>query len=251
MKHILENIKTSKKYKNLDENIIKQKIEKIIKKYPKAKDKFIIKQVKTELHKTTGFSIRAGKQEKLLSSKQYEKFLETNRSTKERFKDYPNLYKKIFQITNKPKSILDLGSGINPISIIYMDIKPVYYAYDVNKSDIKLVNQFFKQESIKGKAEVLNLNNINNIKKLEKSDICFLFKAVDVLESKGHKYTEQIIKNLKCEHVVISFATKTLGGKKMRYAGRGWIERMLERLNIKYDKFEISNEVFYVIKKSS
>jgi len=246
---IVDEIKKSKKYKHISKEIIKKYTDRVRKKYPKANEKSLIKEVKSELHKIAGFSKDIMKREKLLGKGDYVGILKTNQSTNERLKDYRDLYKEIFEITGIPKSILDLACGINPISIIFMDFKPNYYAYDINEADVEIVNKFFKQEKIKGKAEVMDVSKIGNIKKLPKTDICFLFKALDVLENKGHKYSEELIKALKCKYIVASFATKTIGGKKMRYGYRGWIERMLERIGYSYHKRELSNEVFYIISK--
>ncbi len=43
--------------------------------------------------------------------------LKTHSSTKERLTAYPSLYKRIFDITGKPSSILDLACGLNPFSL--------------------------------------------------------------------------------------------------------------------------------------
>jgi len=37
----------------------------------------------------------------------------------------------------------------------------------------------------------------------------------------------------------------------MNYPRRGWFEIMLKRLNYNFEKFETSNEIFYIVKKNS
>jgi uncharacterized protein YlzI (FlbEa/FlbD family) len=159
-------------------------------------------------------------------------------------------------MTGKPKSIIDLGSGINPVSCAYYldkNEKITYHAYEIDERDVDFLNQFFKivASEVNGKAEILNLGKIENIKSLPSADICFMFKLVDVIEKNGHKYSEEVIKVLieKVKFIVLSFPTITVSGKPMKFADRGWIERLLDRINLKYEKFVITNEIFYVISK--
>lgn len=267
---LMKAIKSSKKYKAISEDVIKQKIEEYTKKNPRwqeYKDKHILKEIKRILHKAHGsFQINAGKaklKQELLEELRkdpddldaIDDILKTNRSTRERLGIYQEVYKKIFDITGEPRSILDLGAGLNPVSFAYMDLNedPDYYAYDINEKDAEFLNEFFKIEKINGKAESLDLSRAENIANLPNADICLMFKLVDTLEmdKKGHKYSEEIIQTLaqKCEFVVASFATRTVSGKSMNFPQRGWIERMLTRIGMKYRMLEFDSEIFYVISK--
>ena len=104
-------------------------------------------------------------------------------------------------------------------------------------------------------AESIDLSRIENIANLPSADLCLMFKVVDVLESekKGHKYSEEVIKLLaeKCGFVVFSFATRTVSGRSMNFPQRGWIERMLTRIGLKYKMLEFESEIFYVISKKN
>ena len=52
---------------------------------------------------------------------------------------------KLLQGDLKPKTIVDLGAGLNPFSCVYMDLNDFnYYSYDINEEDIKILNEFFK-----------------------------------------------------------------------------------------------------------
>ena len=86
--------------------------------------------------------------------------------------------------------------------------------------------------------------------KIPKADVCFMFKLIDPLErGKGHKLSEEIIKNLKSKYIIASFASKTISHKPMKYPYRGWIERMLDRLQYKWEKINTASEVYYIIQK--
>ncbi|MBU0460457.1 MAG: hypothetical protein KJ771_06645 [Nanoarchaeota archaeon] len=190
---------------------------------------------------------------KTLNKKIITDILTTHSSTKERLPFYEDLYKKIFKITKQPKSILDLGAGINPFSIPLMKLKSLkYYASDLSQDEVEQLNTFFKYLKKKnklftGKAELLN---ILHFVKLPQADLAFLFKMTDVLDQgKNHKTTEQVIKKIPAKFVVVSFPTKTMSGKKMNFPRRKWIELMCKRLKYSYKVLTFSNEIFYVIKK--
>lgn len=258
MKPLINKIK-SKKYSSLSDEIIEQEINNFIRKNQKAKDKEIIKGVKERLHRIYGsFQVKKKKKRDAIleelknnpnSIELHRKILETNLSTKERMKAYQTLYYRIFQITKQPKSILDIGSGINPISYPYLECNPKYIAIEIDQEDVDFINSYFKIKKIKGKAELKAINK-NNIKDLPKADITFLFKVIDPLEDKkGHKFSEQLIKELKSKHIVVSFSTKTVSNKMMNYPRRKWFEIMLRRINHKFRIVKTQNEFYYVIEK--
>lgn len=242
---ILDKIKQKKTLQDIDNQIINKHINNYFKENPKelskikniksASFKKAVKEIRCELNRIYGTFIINNK----LS-------LDSRTSAKERKSIYKQLYQDIFKITAKPKKILDLACGYNPLS--YIDLKDIeFIVTELIKKDVDKLNKFFKENKIKGKAIQQDLLTQT---KFPKSDICFLFKIIDVLETKKNKsFTENLIKKIPAKHLVISFATKTLKGKKMNYPRRGWLERMLKRLNYKYHKLIYSNEIFYLIKK--
>ena len=131
--------------KTLKDYLAKNKL-----KLPKAEKeiKLIIKEVRAELRRYTGqYTLKSNIKNinELLSSNNIEDLLKEHRSTKERIQDYP-MIKQIINNLN-PKSILDLGCGINPIAIAKKAVR--YHAYDINDNDLEIVRQFFKKNGIK------------------------------------------------------------------------------------------------------
>ena len=265
---LVADIKEKRELKNLDNNFVKEELKRyflrnnkqflLIKEglNPRSKEyKQIIKEIRSKLRRSYGL-FRVEKEtknlKKLIKNKDYYKILETHSSTKERLSFYHKLYERIFNITKKPKTILDLGAGVNPLSYNYLNLKNCqYYAYDLSKEEIKIINNFFKENKIEGKAEILDLLKLEKIKKLPKADIAFLFKMTDVLDKgKGHKTSEEIIKAIPSSHIIVSFPTLTISGKPMNHPRRGWIEMMCKRLNYTFKILTFENEIFYVIKKN-
>ena len=259
LNELIKAIKSKKELENLDMKFVKVELNAYFLRNPKEKlalkdlnpkskiYKKIIKEVRAKLRRSYGLF----RKDKIDFNKDYQELLNTHSSTKERLKLYPTLYRRIFKITEEPKTILDLGCGINPLSFHYMNLKNVsYFAYDLSEEEVKLLNKFFNEKKIEGKAQILNLLETNKIKKLPPADLAFLFKMTDVLDKgKGHKTSEEIIKTIPSKNIVVSFPTLTISGKPMNHPRRGWIEMMCKRLNYEFKVLAFENEIFYVIKK--
>lgn len=270
---IIQDIKAKKELSSLDDSYIDEILNTILshnskyKKYLQENEynkksrvvKQVIKETRNILHKTYGvFQLNPKQKEILLKNLEKDPdslelhtyLLATHSSTKERLTIYKDIYKKIFQLTLKPFSILDISAGLNPISFPYMDLPKFtkYYATELTKADCDFLNDYFKIENIQGEAFQLDLTK--KVLKLPKTDVCFLFKTLETIElNKHHKVSEEIITKIPAKYVVVSFSLRTISNKKMNFPIRGWFLRMLKRLNYEYQVIEEPNEIFYIIIK--
>lgn len=264
LKELIAEIKRKKELQELAEEFVRKQLIFILNQNQKillqlelsfnpksANYKQIIKLVRNKLRRSYGLF----RQEKIGDAPP-ESLLKKHSSTKERKEIYPEIYSKIFKITGKPKTILDLGCGINPFSLEYMNLKELnYYAYDLSQKEIDILNKYFQtihatNHKFHGQAEIFDILNFEKLKNLPQADLCFLFKMTDILDAgKGHKNTELAIKSIPAEFVVISFSTKTMSGKPMNAPRRKWMEWLCNRLGYEYQVWEFENELFYVIRK--
>lgn len=251
---LIAKIKEKRELSGLDNSVIEKALHKVTKgidinKLKKREIKEIIKLARAELRIISG----SFKQQTNLSNLNPNKnnlneILSRHSSTKERLNYYPELTNLISEL--KIKSILDLGCGINPIALADKDL--IYYASDINKQDLELVERFFNNNKIPGKTFVFDVREIEtSYKELPSVDLCLLFKVLDVVEKKGHKLAEKIIKLVNAQYFLISFSTKTLSGKPMNHPQRGWIEQLLSRLGYKFRLIKSKNEIFYLFEKLS
>ena len=271
-----QEIKKKKTLTGLSKSILDREINQFFKRNPRVlkelseKDlksikrsaifKKVLKEVRKNLHRSHGafLSPNSSKRNQLLEKRDFIGILKTNLSTKERLDHYDNLYQRVFEITSKPKSILDLGSGLNPISFYFMKLKTLdYIATEINENDISFLNDYFKlmkTKGLNGKALTLDLTqgeSLNTLKEISKTDICFMFKLLESLEfikKKKYKLIENVLNSTKSKWIVVSFATKTLSQKRMKFTQRKWFELMLQRLKKQSVKIEFNNETFYIIK---
>ena len=107
------------------------------------------------MFKDTKFSKRDKLLEELKGLKDrlgHDRILVLHRSTRERMDFYPILYDRIFAIIGKPKSILDLGCGMNPLSLPYMELRGVkYLAAELTKEDTDFLQRYFDKVKIEYK----------------------------------------------------------------------------------------------------
>ncbi|MBS3078810.1 hypothetical protein J4218_01690 [Candidatus Pacearchaeota archaeon] len=273
---LLQEIKKNKKYSSIADEIVLEEINNHLKKNKVEKiTKQDIKEIRSKLHRLYSSYLRGkkSKRTKLLhelknvisredTSKKplgvvdiINKILSTAVSAKERLEDYEEIYNKIFQITDKPKTIIDIGCGLNPISYPYMQIDNLnYFAYDIDNEDINFLNEFFKimrPFGLNGNAQILDAKNLTNVSMIPNGDIIFLLKLIDLINTKDAKPGEELIKILmnKTKFIVASFATRTIGGKPMNLPRRKGFELMLERINLKFEIIKTRNEIFYVISR--
>lgn len=274
LNQLIQDIKRKKEYYSLSEEFINKQLREVLKKNPSLVRKLqyltsrstvyktIIKLVRNDLRKLYGlFRSKQQRLQSLLEEfsnspnrpvnlKLLKLILQQHASTKERLTYYPELYSQLFALTGQPKIILDLGCGLNPFSLNYMNLPTVtYYAYDLHELEIAAINSFFEIKLLKGRAEV---KDVLTLQSMPAADVAFLFKMTDMLDKgHGHKGTEEMLTRIPARYVIISFATLTISRQPMKAPQRRWMEWLCRRLSYSYQLVEIPNELFYVIKKSS
>ncbi|MAG60783.1 hypothetical protein CL619_03275 [archaeon] len=191
-----------------------------------------------------------------------EAVLASHASSNERKEDYKELYTWLAKKVKPLNSIIDLGCGLHPFSVVFLGKKKLkgmnYLAFDINNSEKDLLDLFFDKtagffEGFYGKADVMNLRNKQSqkrLKSLDNCDLAFMLKLTDHLDrGQGHKATEEILVSLNSKYVLLSFPTITRSGAPMRFPKRKWVKYLCNRLNYGIEIFETKNELFYLINK--
>ena len=156
-------------------------------------------------------------------------------------------YKDIFD-EFKPKSIIDLGCGLESLRYA-TGYKLKYYCYDINKQEINKINEFFKKNRINGKAFVFNLAD-NNLDNLPKADLCLILKLLESLEAVKKGISKNLLNKVKSKVIIVSFSKVALGKKvKIRKSGRSWFRIVLRELGYDYKISDSEDEIFFIIRK--
>ena len=271
LNQVIKDIKNKKELRNLDDEFIKEKLDVYLQKNHLDLDKefkqlkrsssykLMLKAIRKDLREVYGAFIKGKPSLKKLvealkkknlnkTLEEHNEILRTHQSTRERLQFYDDIYSKIFKEV-KPKSILDLAAGLNPISFPYMNLKGIYYiATELTKEDCRFLKEYFSLINIKHK--VLQLDLLKDYKKIIniKADLCFLLKTLDSLEKTRRNISKDILKSINAKDIIVSFSIKSLSGKKP-IKERGWFYRILRELNLDYATFSTENELFFIIKK--
>ena len=134
-------------------------------------------------------------------------------STRERLPILDQLYPAIFEITGRPASILDVGCGLNPLALPWMDLPEGarYVALDIDAERIAFLNRYF---SLAGFEPLARCQDILSDAPVDRADVALLLKMSPTLERQGSGATLRLIEQLNADHVVVSYAVKSLGGRE-------------------------------------
>ena len=195
---------------------------------------------------------------KLKRKERYKEFFKDTRKTlrkvygvyreikeKRNKKTYEQLYEKIGNFD----SVLDIGCGLSPLEYIEIFGKDkTYYLTDISKENIKEIQKYMKKNKVKGKTFLFNaLDNYNE--KLPKTDVIFLFKMLESLETIEKDSSERLFKQLKAKVILVSFSKIALSkGEGIKKKGRSWFRRMLSKNGYSFGDFDLEDEIFFLIK---
>jgi 2-polyprenyl-3-methyl-5-hydroxy-6-metoxy-1,4-benzoquinol methylase len=268
---LIDAVRTKKTLVNIDKQFIKTHLVKFlsnhlnyIPKLTNTKSKEFVSTIKYvrsqshniyEIFQTTNISKREKllNEMKTLDTNSVVPLLETHISTKERLPYYEETYKEIFQRIGFPKgkiSILDIGCGLNPISIPYLEIntkKLTYYASEMSADDLTIINHFFSKFHILG--ETFSCNLTKDYEKLKKYPVfvCFAFKVFDVLESQEVHIGYEILSSINADYLIASFPLQNIKQMSMERSKVNYFERFLNKTSRTFETFSTENELFYIV----
>jgi hypothetical protein len=272
---IINEIKNKKELRNISdkvvENILKRELRKKQYLYKKLSSIKNIKQLKNDeefyllfkevrriLHELYGlYTPKEDKEiDKILFNDEMtleQKIIELlmlTRSTAERLNFYKEIYKNIF--IEKPLEILDLASGLNPISIYFSDQKPKkYYYVDISEKILDINYQILKELNIENEGWLIDLLDPDD-RIFKHYQYIFFWKIFPILEKYDFYAPRNLLSKLDFDYLIISFPQKSIG--KKRNLGLAWrykIKRFITyKLKYKVIKeFDIPYEYFIIVKK--
>jgi len=272
---IINEIKNKKELRNISdkvvENILKRELRKKQYLYKKLSSIKNIKQLKNDeefyllfkevrriLHELYGlYTPKEDKEiDKILFNNEMtleQKIIELlmlTRSTSERLNFYKEIYKNIF--IEKPVEILDLASGLNPISIYFSDQKPKkYYYVDISEKILDINYQILKELNIENEGWLIDLLDPDD-RIFRHYQYIFFWKIFPILEKYDFYAPRNLLSKLDFDYLIISFPQKSLG--KKRNLGLAWrykIKRFITyKLKYKIIKeFDIPYEYFLIVGK--
>ena len=261
---LVDKIKASRKYSNTCEDTIRDVVAKALSSYQRPKD--ALKAAKTKLHRIQAaylgnihFEDDLDALAHLYSAGDMDgvksiclKLMQEHASTRERVSILDRFYEEIFGVTGIPTTILDVASGIHPLSISWMGLPDdtIYRAYEIDQRLVNCLNRFFE---IMGLEPLARVQDVICSPPEEAGDLAFVMKMVPCLERREKGCSIRLLENLKVRYIVVSFPIKSLSGrsKHMPSFYSQFFNDMVDGCGWEVTQLPINEELVFVVDKGS
>ena len=150
--------------------------------------------------------------------------LRAHASTRERLPHLDAFYAGIWALTGVPRRLLDLGCGLNPLTLPWMGLAAdaTYSALDVDRRPLATVEAFL---ALVGQPHSIQTRDVVEAPPTEEADVALMLKLTTTLDRQDPEAAARLIDALRVRHAMVSFPKQTLGGR-----GRGMERTYRERL---------------------
>ena len=176
--------------------------------------------------------------------------MENHTSTRERLPLLEVFYAQTLARVQPVRSVLDVCSGLNPLSLPWMPLAldAACYACDLYGDMMAFLNGFFALTPYNGRADVCDVVGSPPTQKVH---VALLLKALPPLEQTGKAGTLPLLQALQAEHILVSFPTRTLGGRN-KQMGAHYETRFRDLIAAEkweLERFSFDNELCFLISK--
>ncbi len=175
--------------------------------------------------------------------------LAAHSSTKERIPILDQFYTRIFEITGTPMKIIDLGCGLNPLTISWMNLPETstYQGFDIDQAMVDFNNQVLKSTQYQAKVSLGDLFDGAT----HSADLAMLLKVLPVIEQQARGTSLEILRQIDAKYLIISFPVASVSGKNKNMVEhyRGWFNKLVEGQGWKVNELLFETELVYVVKK--
>jgi len=176
--------------------------------------------------------------------------LQAHASTRERLSILTPFYAGIFAHTGVPRVILDLACGLNPFAIPWMGLAADtrYYAYDIHRPRVNLINQFLIKMGLQPLGQVSDI--LLNPPEVE-ADVAFLFKEAHRMEQRRRGCNLPLWKALKVRHLLVSLPASSLSGQHdLAERQRHLVHTIMGEMPWQVTEMIFGNEMVFCIEKN-
>jgi len=177
------------------------------------------------------------------------RILDAHASTRERQPFLDRLYPALRAALGVPRSILDLACGLHPFGLPWMDLplETEYYALDISRGLVTLLNQFFVAA---GRRPNAACHDLLTDAPLRSADVALLFKLLPLLERQEPGTAAALLRRLPARAAVVSFPARSLSGgeKGMRAHYAAFMADLARELGLSPQTLEFETETFYLLR---
>ncbi len=147
-------------------------------------------------------------------------------STRERLPILERFFCETLADLTPVRSVLDIACGLNPLAIPWMPLASgaAYYAYDIDRDLVGVLNGLFGLVDVDGRAE---LCDVTSACPQPTAEVALVLKALPCLEQIDKGASARLLDALPAHHILVSFPVASLGGRKAGMA-RTYEARFME-----------------------
>lgn len=179
-----------------------------------------------------------------------QRVLPAHASTRERVNILPRFFNECLVELGEVESVLDVASGLTPLSIPWMPLKPgfTYTACDIYSDMVEFLNAFFSHFNINGTAVVADVTR--SVPQVE-ADVAFVLKTIPCLEQLEKDAGRKILSGITAPNILVSFPARSLGGrsKGMVQFYEQHFRDLIKDQSWQVTRFEFPGELAFLIRK--
>ncbi len=253
-------VQASARYRSIDPRLIERVGREALQRYPSLKA--AVKATKTALHQMIGaYDGRALPYSQWLEQLRQapdmaaraavcRRLMAEHASTRERLPALTDLYPACFG-AQPPQRVLDLGCGLNPLAIPWMNLPPhaCYIACDIDTALCAFLNAAIPLLGVHGEAGICDLTaSLPPVV----ADVALALKVVPLLEQQRRGAGADLLRAIQAPRLIVSFPTRSLGGRNVGMATtyRGYMTALAAAEGWSPQVIELPNELVFVIDRN-
>lgn len=170
-------------------------------------------------------------------------------STRERLPLLDTFYPRIFEVTGRPSSIMDIACGLNPLAFLWMGLDaPIpFYAYDIHEPRIAFINHYFR---LQGLPPLAQLQDVALHVPQEAVDVALFLKEMPRFERNYHGRGRPLLEAIQANWLVISYpSVSTHGGRSLTDRYRAFMSQLLEGKDWPVTEILFDGELLFCVEK--
>ena len=253
----LERLLASKNYRDVCPDTVRRVWESCSRRYRKPRE--VEKAAREALHGITGAFMTPQEARQLAYDMHawhcnqtdlgLERMLSRHASTRERLplSEMDALYARVFAITGRPRSVLDLACGINPLYLGARGTETL--GLDISGAAVEAVNRFGEVYHRPTRALCADLLCPGAMPKA-RFDIALMLKLLPLLERQRGGAALDVMNAVNADWLVVSFPTRTLGGRNVGMAAQyaGWMQAHIPPGRAVAGRLETASELFFTLR---
>lgn len=176
--------------------------------------------------------------------------LDMHASTCERLPVLEGFYPRLWQVTGKPETLMDLACGLNPFAFPWMELPLTtrYLAYDLHGPRVGLINHYFQLQGLAPLAEQADI--LTHPPQIG-VDVALFFKEAHRFEQRQRGCNRAFWQAIPARWLLVSLPTRSLSGKHDKLdQHRRLVYSAIEGLDWPVTEVDFGDEIVFCIRKS-